>query len=382
MLKNTNDLIRNGNRCAIPWLHAQLHLQNNTVVPCCKYTNLSQPVESFIKIWTGDDFNNLRKDITENKKHSNCSACNVSDDVFSYRAMKNSTFIKDNISVDLYSNSLPKVFNISLKNVCNLSCRMCSPQSSSRLHEISKKSKYLTEFYSYSGADNNFDIKSLKGIFKETEHITISGGEPLIDLECYDLINIIKEESQSLKSVTFSSNFTKPNKKIIEALNSLECEVLINISIDGPPSINDYIRHGCVFDNIVENIHSNKNFIYGVNSTISLLNVGYIPELLDTLNQIMIDTGIKFTHIMPSPVYNSQLIVGNLPEEVRINYINKLKNYKNECFINRSQLLIDTSLTLLKDSYPMWDYSKKFLEEFDLATGTSYKLVYPELRNY
>ena len=379
MIKNTNELINDGNRCAIPWLHSQLNLQNNSVSPCCKYKNISSPVESFIKIWRGSEFEQLRQDILDNVPHEKCSACNVPDNVFSYRDLKNKTFIKSKLSTEIDSRSLPKFFNISLKNTCNLSCRMCSPQSSSKLVELSKKSNYLNNFYRYAEVNNKFDINSLKGIFKETEILTITGGEPLIDSDCFDLINLIKEETTSLKHIIFSTNFTKPNKNIINALRDLDCKVQLNISIDGPPTINDYIRHGCNFNDIVENIQANKNFSYGINATISLLNVGYIPELLDNLNEIMNTTGIKFTHIMSSPVYG-QLHVNNLPMSVKQVYLDKLKNLKNNSTIDGSQTLINTGLDLLgsQSNFSDWQNSKEFLEEFDAVTNTSYKLLYPE----
>jgi MoaA/NifB/PqqE/SkfB family radical SAM enzyme len=379
MIKNTDELIKNGNRCAIPWLHSQLNLQNNSVSPCCKYKDLIRPVESFIKIWKGSEFKKLRQDILDNVHHEKCSSCNVPDDVFSYRDLKNKIFIKSNISTELDSGSLPKLFNISLKNTCNLSCRMCSPNSSSKLAELSKKSSYLNNFYRFDEVNNKFNINSLRGIFKETESITITGGEPLIDSDCFDLINLIKEETTSLKLIVFSTNFTKPNKNIINALKDLNCKIQLNISIDGSPSINDYIRHGCNFNDIVENIQANKNFSYGVNSTVSLLNVGYIPELLDTLNDVMIATGISFTHIMSSPVYG-QLQVRNLPMAVKQKYLDKLKNLKNNSTIEGSQRLINTGLDLLdsQSNSVDWENSKEFLKEFDAVTKTSYKLLYPE----
>jgi organic radical activating enzyme len=377
-MKTTDDLIENGNRCAVPWLHAQLNLQNNTIAPCCKYKKLEGPVESFIKIWTDDEFKSLRKNIISNTINHNCEACNVPDTTFSYRSFKNKDFTKYGISVDLNSNSFPKVFNISLKNTCNLACRMCSPYSSSKLGELSKKSIFLKNLYNFTEVNNRFDIDKLKGSFKEVVSITISGGEPLIDSDCLDLINLIKQESTQLRLITFSTNYTKPNKNIIAILNELNCKIQLNLSIDGNKIVNDYIRHGCDLNNIIDNISNNKNFSYGVNSTISLLNVGYIPELITTLEEIMSITGIAFTHIMSSPVLDNILQVSNLPKSVKNIYKEKLKNFKNPSKIEGSQVLIQTALELLEYDTPNWDSAKEFLEQFDIIANTSYKTIYPE----
>lgn len=377
-MKTTNDIIENGNRCAVPWLHTQLNLQNNTVAPCCKYKKLESPVESFIEIWTDGEFKSLRKDIVDGKINQNCEACNVPDTSFSYRSFKNKTFTKYNISTNLDTNSFPKIFNISLKNTCNLACRMCSPYSSSKLGELSKKSVFLKNLYNFTEVNNKFNINDLKGSFKDVISVTISGGEPLIDSDCLDLLNLIKNESSNLRSISFSTNYTKPNKKIINTLNDLNCKVELNISIDGPRHINDYIRHGCNLNHIIENIDTNKNFLYGVNSTISLLNVGYIPELLLTLDEIARTTGVKFTHIMSSPVLEHLLHVGNLPKHVKNMYIEKLRNFKNPLDVEGSVEIINTALHLLQEEKHNWHLTKEFLEEFDAVTKTSYKTLYPE----
>jgi MoaA/NifB/PqqE/SkfB family radical SAM enzyme len=379
MLTNTNELIVQGNRCAVPWLHSQINLQNDTVTPCCKYKQSLGPVESFIKIWKSEELQKIKYDIKNGIGHENCSACDVPNDVFSYRVFKNDEFFRNGLRVNLDSNDLPQILNFSLKNICNLACRMCSPLASSRLEELSKKSIFLSDFYTNNKPNNKFDIESLKGIFLNVRFITISGGEPLIDNDCYELIQLIKTESSHLKSITFSTNFTKPNKNIIDSLKNLDCIVKLNISLDGPSRIHEYIRYGCNWSNIIENIQSNKDFSFGVNATVSVLNVGYIPELLDDIQEIMKSTGIKFTHVMASPVLEQHLHVGNLPNDVKRIYREKLIKYKNNLDLPGSNTLIKTGLDLLKDELPFWNLTKRFLEEFDAVTNTSYKLVYPEL---
>lgn len=378
MLSNTDDLIKQGNRCTLPWLHSQINLQRNKVTPCCKYKASLGPVESFIKIWKGEELQKLKDDIRNDIVHENCSACHVPDNVFSYRAFKNDEFSRSRLNVDLDSEDLPHVLNFSLKNICNLACRMCSPLASSRLEEISKKSIFLSDLYGGIKRNNNYDVKSLKGMFFNVEYITISGGEPLIDSDCFELIDLIKNESSHLKSITFSTNFTKPNKNIIDSLKNLGCKVKLNISIDGPTKIHEYIRYGCDWNNIIENIRSNKNFSYGVNSTVSVLNVGYIPELLLELENIEQQTGIKFTHLMSSPVLERHLHVGNLPKSIKEFYTEKLSRYGIPTQLPGSAEILETGLSLLEQKLPDWNLTKRFLNEFDSITKTSYQTIYPE----
>jgi sulfatase maturation enzyme AslB (radical SAM superfamily) len=167
------------------------------------------------------------------------------------------------------------------------------------------------------------------------------------------------------------------NQRLINLLNTLPVKVNLNVSIDGPKHIHNYIRHGCDLDQIINNLNhlaKNYKFQFGINSTISALNVGYIPEMLDTINSI----GLPFTHLMSSPVLESHLHAGVLPDEIKALYTIKLKSA--DCKNATQQELVDTALKLLQeDKQEHWPQFVKFISAFDSATNTNLKSVYPEL---
>lgn len=378
---NTDDLINDGNRCTIPWLHTEINLQNNDARPCCKYTSSLGKAEDFIKVWRSEEYQKLRTDIINKIPHANCNACDVSDDAFSYRNFKNQTYRGVfNKEVDA-GESLPRVFHISLKNTCNLACRMCKPNISSKFAEVTNKNEYLKNFFSFQPINNRFDFQKLKGSFVNASHITITGGEPLIDDECQELIEMIASESKLLRVVSFSSNMTKYNKNLIEALRKLKARVIINVSIDGPPNIHEYIRYKCKWPDMITNINALKDFAYftNFNSTISAMNVGYLPELLTSLDDIQRETGIKFVRVMPSPVLQDYLHPGCLPQEVKELYTEKLKTFNDS--LPGSKQLIQSGIDLMKEQYD-WNKTKKFLTEFDKVAGTDFRVMYPEWQNY
>lgn len=377
----TNSLIENGNRCIIPWIHTEISLQNNTVKPCCKYSIPLGGLDNFESIWHGAEYNKLRSDIVNNIEHKLCDACNVPDTEFSYRSYKNSGY-KKIFDIKLEPVELPRVFNISLKNTCNLACRMCFPGSSSKLAGLVKGKEFFQKIYGLPPIDNNFNTESLSGIFVNAEKITFSGGEPFLHNNCIEIIKMIGAESKNLKSIIFSTNMTNYNNKLVNELKKLNTQIEFNISLDGPRHIQEYIRVGSSLDVMVENIVRLKESInpsFGINSTISLLNVGYVTEIIDTVHQISKHTGVNFTHIMTSPVLEEHLHAGNIPSEIKDIYIKKILSrrffLKN---ISGQNTLITSALGLLSKEKTQWSYAKEFLREFDSLTSTNYLDVYPE----
>lgn len=369
--------------CSLPWLHTEINLQSNQSKPCCKYTEESGPAVDFKSTWFGDKFSKLRSDIVNDKSHVQCHACDVNNDSFSYKKWKNKTYTNAGIieNIDTDTVKLPKIFHFTLSNTCNLACRMCFPGSSSKLVELAKKSEYLTNLYQHR-PQKKISIGSFAGNFTNAVHLTISGGEPLIDEDCYTLVEMVKSESKSLRSIAFSTNMTMLNSKLIDLLVQLDIKVYFNTSVDGPPHIQEYIRVNSRWDKMLKNISYLKslsdNFYFGINSTISALNVGYVPELLETLEQAEQDLDIKFTHIMLTPVLESNLHPSSLPQKVKDFYKDKLSKVSNKSKIPESHLLIPTSIELLDKQQPDEELFMTFIKEFDKATNTSYKDIYPE----
>jgi sulfatase maturation enzyme AslB (radical SAM superfamily) len=379
----TNFLIENGNRCSIPWIHTEINLQNNTVKPCCKYPISLGSLNNFESIWYSEEYNKLRSDIVNNIEHKNCNKCNVPDTEFSYRNYKNSGY-KKMFDIKLEPVELPRVFNISLKNTCNLACRMCFPGSSSKLNELVKGNMFFQKIYGLPPIDNNFNIESLSGIFVNAEQVTFSGGEPLLHNNCVEIIKIIGAESKNLKRIIFSTNMTNYNDKLVNELSKLNAPIEFNISLDGPKHIQEYIRVGSSLDVMIENIVRLKETInpsFGINSTISLLNVGYVTEIIKTIHQISKQTGVIFTHIMTSPVLEEHLHVGNIPTEIKNIYIKKILSQGNFLkTIPGQDTLITSALGLLEQQRTQWSYALEFLKQFDSLTGTNYLDVYPEFK--
>lgn len=371
--------------CTVPWMHTEISFQNDVITPCCKYVGRAGKVsDGFEQVWNGNEYSTIRAEFLNGNLPQGCQrACSAKPPSFNYKDYKNKQYFPLIKDVDADNPPLPQFVHLTLKNVCNLACRMCHPRTSSKFFPILKKSQYLDEFYDYADVDNKFNVNNLRGTFKNARRVVISGGEPLIDEDCIRLLEIVREESPHLEAIVFSSNMTLLNPQLIKMLADMKSvEVYINCSIDGPPKIHEYIRTYCNWQDIVENLKSlsvYRNFGFGFNTTISALNVGYIPEIIDTYEQLRLETGVKFSRVMPTPVLESHTHPTVLPNEVRAMYLEKLNAYKLTSKLENVHQLIESARDFL--TRPQGDYAlfQKFTSEFDRATGTSLYNVYPEL---
>lgn len=382
-----NKLVDEKKVCSLPWLLAEIQLHKHYLGPCCKYEeNLGSLEENELPVvWFGEKFKNFRQRIAEGNPLEGCKTCYISDSVFSYKDKKNKDFYPFLNKIDVDNPTLPKVVHIGLTNICNLACRMCNPNQSSKLHQFISKSPELNSYYPTFFADNKVDPKKLKGSFAETSIVTFMGGEPMIDESCLEILKMIKEESTKLRSITFITNFTKLNKEILDIVNSLNIKVTLSISIDGPPKLQEYIRHFAKWDDIYNNMEYVRKhyprFKFGSNSTISLLNVGYVADTVKFFHELENSLRTRFEFVQPSIVTDKEYLhPGNLPDDIKEMYIDRINSYKGRIIIPSSDQLLSSAKGLLAEQPKnTLDTFFNFITEFDKFAGTNYLDFYPEL---
>jgi sulfatase maturation enzyme AslB (radical SAM superfamily) len=385
------DSIKQDNFCALPWLNSEIRLKGDTVTatPCCKFKGDSEIANNLKTIWFGKKYQDLRQRFIDGDPVPECSACDVAPGQFSYKKMNHAQYLRESVLQNTLTEEpkLPHSLRISLSSVCNLACRMCDTGASTTLDNLIRKSTILQELSPLRGEENhplNLNVlgDSLKNIYK----INIAGGEPLVDKDCILLLEYIFKESSNLRLISFSTNLTKLNTQILNFLDKFDCHIKFNVSIDGPEQINDYIRHGSNFNTIIENIkyiHERyPKITFGVNSTVSSLNVGYVLETLDTLHKIEQITRVKFSHIMTSPVLTPTFLhPRNIPENTKKFYFNKLSAISEKKYsIHHSNELVQTAVSLMKGEFSPEEYDKfkRYITEFDKLVNTDFESLYPE----
>jgi sulfatase maturation enzyme AslB (radical SAM superfamily) len=385
-------LVEEHGMCSLPWVHTELSLQDDKIRPCCKYRDsLGKISDGFVNVWTNERGTKLRQDWLNGIPRSECQSCDVPNDAFSYKKWKNKFYADtfdflQNTEVEDYP--LPSVFHFSLSNTCNLACRMCNPLQSSKMAQMTKKHTELQKYLYLQPYQKKINVEVMRGSFKNVEFITFAGGEPLIDDDTIAVIKMIKEESTKLKGVNFSTNLTNINDDLFKELSSLNAVVMFSISIDGPPHIHDYIRYHCEWSTMMKNlayiIENYPKIQFSTNTTVSIFNVGYVTDTLDTIQKLQKEFNIPLRSLMTSPVVDKTFQHPSLlPQAVKDQYLTKINNYVKTIDLKDSNYLIPTAIEMLNGKVDdSLDRFIGYVNEFDRIAGTKTTDVYPEFKQF
>lgn len=384
-------LVEERGMCSLPWAHAYIAFHDNKIKPCCHYRGETGRISNGLSNeWFNDSAVELRTRWINGEHIPECGHCDVGEGSFSYKKWKN-TFYSNSFdflhTTDVDQPQLPSIFHINLDNTCNLACRMCTPSNSSKIFQMVKKHPSLEKYLLRAEPSKKINTESLRGSFKNTRLVSFTGGEPMLNDDTIEIIKIIKQESTNLARVSFTTNMTIINDEILEALDELGVDIAISISIDGTPSTHDYVRYGCNWQTMIDNLiyicEKYPRFRYSVNTTVSSLTAGYITDILDIVRNLEIRLGIKFEHLMASPVTDKRFMnPGLLPQSIKDIYLKKLQQYCHESTIPGDYRLIETAREMLNSSGSTDDLRNfvDYIKQFDAIANTNVLDVYPEFK--
>ena len=227
--------------CKLPFLFVS-RSPNGVCKPCCYYIlskkeqKDSQIKESVEKALSSPVFKNIRKKMLRKEHIAGCQRCYDEEDagVRSYGRRMSDHFITH------YPNETKiKGLDIALSRECNLACRMCSSDYSTKWDEISKKiDRQIPDSY-----DNNLgNIITKTETYKSVSHWKIFGGEPFVSKNFYDFLDKIKDKDLTEKTLEINTNCTMfPKPKHLDILLKAK-RVFLGLSIDGIGKLGEYIR--------------------------------------------------------------------------------------------------------------------------------------------
>lgn len=164
---------------------------------------------------------------------------------------------------------------ISITDRCNSKCKMCDIPAEKTKELSSSQWKQVIRDASLIGAQT----------------IVFSGGEPLLREDIFELIDFVKDNSMS---ACITSNGYLIDEGVASKLSQSGVDV-VNISIDGPKEVHDYLRGCGAFDKALmalENLRRHK--IEPTIATVVLsYNYKYLSYIIDLARQYGATT-IKF----------------------------------------------------------------------------------------
>jgi MoaA/NifB/PqqE/SkfB family radical SAM enzyme len=376
--------------CLAPWYSIYLNSKGN-ISPCCKFKN-PKKTYSYNKIeeyFNSTEIEQVRQDLVKGVKNHNCNKCwkderNGGD---SLRLITNRTIAlhsKVNLQeqIDNPKTSNIKSFDLTLGNLCNLKCVMCSPTLSSQLLVEAKLNNTLQR--RYGPEENQKDFNWPKGedfvewcnrYLPEAIHIKFTGGEPFLVPWIYDVIRSIPDEQKSRCVLHFTTNLTIINDKLFEEFRKFK-EVWISVSVEGTSETFEYLRYGHSWAKLSSNIKSIlskkiSNLMFKVNHVVQTPSYHSITDMTKFFD----DLGMEIHPILlTSPKHYH---VSSLTKRSKQEFLDQTKEYRghNINFINFVRSV--TQENIEQDS-ALTKACMEDLSALDRVRGNDYKKIIPK----
>lgn len=357
---------------------------NNTVLPCGQYMN-AKPFKKVIplqEIRNSDYMNSLREGMLNGKHGDGCQCpAEEASGIMSMRQHAIERFGYE-VSSDL------KIVEIFFDNVCNLKCRSCGSSHSHLWYD--DEMAMLGTTLADKKYQKNFIYKEIDT--SKLELVDVYGGEPMLSQDADDFFKMLRNDIHKINLALSTNGTTLPKENFEYAL--LNCKFLrMQVSIDAYGELNDIMRSGSKFDELVKNLEYYNKLIelrppgstkMMVHSAVSLYNINMIHEL-DKFVTTHFPAMTFDTQVVQFPLH---LSTRNLPLEYKqmvktemgntyptlveymmqdgedlfghfINFHNKLNELRDEDFKTLNPLLANYMANY--SNVPTWEETKAYL---------------------
>ena len=261
-----------------------------------------------------------------------------------------------------------KGINVGFSRKCNLACRMCGPNFSTKWDNLWKNLNPNDKKMNRKCVtpENIKQIISSEDTLKSIEVLDIVGGEPFIDNFFYQFLEQLKSYDLPNKKINITTNGTIfPKKNVLDTLLQFK-ELNIGISVDGITDLGEYIRaysNWPLIDKVVSQwselkIQYPSIYLYSY-TTVSAYNVHDLYSIFKWCLNKNID--FRF-HVLYHPEY---LKINTLPKTVRrkiYDYYAGLPDFKKNLSKLKTHLFKKSSGNI-RDFLDFTDKLDKLLEQ-------------------
>ena len=299
--------------CSLLWSHLS-NEPGGTIRTCCiakdRLQNhygedLTLGDHTVTEIFTSNNAQRIRNEILSGGKPANCVTCWIDED----NGKKSKRQQYNEYYEQWYGPNWMKEFNwdmtphhvmdlqLIFDNTCNLKCRSCNANYSSKWVEEAKDRQ--VPYWESSAKIPMNDVENSKfwthmdEWLPSVRRLEIMGGEPFYMKEFKRFIDKLINENYSQNiSMTLSTNGTIADKVMLQKMVSNFKNLAFSISIDGIGKRFEYLRHPGKWSEVKENLDyfyelhtSNYPVNMQITHTVTALNVMYLPEFHDYFNE-------------------------------------------------------------------------------------------------
>lgn len=393
--------------CMAPWI--QLHAQTNGLAaPCCMaatdetnyLADLNQNPD-LNKAWNSTRMKQLRLAMLQGKKSSICSHCYKYQEIgfTSERVKYNRDYLEffDRVLKTRPDGRLedmpPLLLDMRLSNKCNYKCRICDSSYSSLWYEEEQKLGKKPQLPSEKRMKISSDMEHFKQSFLDSLHhvikIHFAGGEPLVMDDHYEALEYLAKRGMSHVLLSYNTNFSTLKYKhylVTDLWNQFD-RVDVWASLDGMGARGDYMRKGQRWHTIEENIKTVqqqcRTVLFGVNVTVSVLNVFHLPEFIRYLIESnLVSPGRLNLYMLFDPSYfNLTQLPPALKQKAKLQLEQFSETYLSK--VSGSKTIREHIESVIK--YMMAEQGEQlpeltlWLDKVDQLRGEDFRATFPEL---
>ena len=415
IINNYSLLLKTMNKdtfCPLPFTHV-CSQRNGDYMPCGQskhYLGQNSHKHSIIEFWNNDFYRQLRKDLINGVKNSNCEICwkyeernQQSRRQRYYEWLKDTDNIKqlvnEAIENDGVISKLPDEILLKLDNTCNLKCPTCNQYQSSQ-HEkevnIMKKqniqlSSWLefveSEWTDRVGDKNDTLPVNILEHMQYLRELQIEGGEPFANKKILNLLDYLLENNLKDIKIVTTTNLSSFTNIILDKLSKLN-DVNLWVSYDSlDPERFNFIRYPADYNHFTKNLEklSKTNINYSYSYTLSCFNVKDCVETLKRFEQDNDRLHEVFFRSVLAPNYFSIRYINVEDKRQLHSELTEYLNTSKTTLLSRGILkqgILDAISLLERDE---GDYSEiirertYMLDTYDKLRGTDYKKLFPYL---
>lgn len=318
-----------------------------------------------------------------------------------------------------------KTLEIAFDRTCQFACSYCNPAfSTTWVKDIKTNGPYLnlksdgrnhfththdsSQLYKY-GETNPYVEAFFKwwesDLHKTLQELRITGGEPLMSADTWNLIKWFKEnQNKSKTKLAINSNLGISTEKLQEFINEIESlpHVELYTSCEATLAQAEYIRDGLNYGQWFMNVRtlakSGSVKAIHVMCTINALCLDSLPQFLNHMLELKTLYGQNYPsfsiNILRFPSFQSPLV---LPKDIRTKYKEQLQNWLQhnkdnallqEHEINQLQRLIDylevvkTPHSEVFETDKLHNDFKQFYMQYDIRRQKNFAKTFPTLKDW
>ncbi len=411
--------------CVYPWMELILGPTSDIKLCCLAETAVEDESgkpymlgeTSLGNYWNSYGLREVRRKMLNGEKIKACSYCYYQESIgrASYREAFNRDWFNSKYVRDILERveksktngyrveKQPLYLDVRPGNLCNLKCRMCTPDRSSKIYTEQKQllkdnpsvsnslldTSYLKEgFYNWQ---KNKDVWT--DIYKWTpgiKQLYFTGGEPTLIKENWEFIDYLQKKGYSKDiHLMFNINCTQAPDKLLKTFANFST-VTITFSVDGYKEANEYIRYPSKWEQIEGNIvkllqNRRKNIDFHFSPVIQIYNILDLTKLCKWIDELQINYGNIINSLIMC-LRPDFLDIAILSKNIKQKALLQIEEYENS-YKGSDNLLLEClgAIKNVLKSEEKPDIEEKlkrfykYTKLLDQHRGNSFEKTFPEL---